>query len=84
MHAFGERFPEYFRDVDCHRAHHRIFIVFQVIFLKAAEDPALKMAVGMAYTYIGLVLFLTGVNVGFMPVGNYLGARSVPWIIIGC
>ena len=26
-----------------------------------------------AYTYAGLVLFLTGVNVGFMPAGNYLG-----------
>ena len=26
-----------------------------------------------AYTYVGLVLFLTGANVGFMPAGNYLG-----------
>lgn len=32
-----------------------------------------KIIVGMVYTYIGLVLFLTGVNVGFMPAGNYLG-----------
>ena len=33
----------------------------------------IKTAVGMGYTYLGLVLFLTGVNVGFMPAGNYLG-----------
>ena len=32
-----------------------------------------KIAIGLAYTYAGLVLFLTGVNVGFMPAGNYLG-----------
>ena len=33
----------------------------------------IKTAVGMIYTYAGLVLFLTGVNAGFMPAGNYLG-----------
>ena len=32
-----------------------------------------KTLVGVIYTYVGLVLFLTGVNVGFMPIGNYLG-----------
>ncbi len=32
-----------------------------------------KTMMGVIYTYVGLVLFLTGVNVGFMPVGNYLG-----------
>jgi hypothetical protein len=31
------------------------------------------MLVGILYTYIGLVLFLTGVNVGFMSIGNYIG-----------
>lgn len=28
---------------------------------------------GLFYTYAGLVLFLTGANVGFMPAGTYLG-----------
>ena len=32
-----------------------------------------KIAIGILYTYIGLVLFLTGANVGFLPTGNYLG-----------
>ena len=46
----------------------------------------IKILVGILYTYIGLVLFLTGVNVGFMPVGNYLGQviAGLPyrWVII--
>ena len=45
-----------------------------------------KIIIGIIYTYIGLVLFLTGVNVGFMPAGNYLGqviaGLSYPWIIV--
>lgn len=45
-----------------------------------------RIAVGFAYTYIGLVLFLCGANVGFAPVGAYLGKElaSLPyrWILI--
>ena len=32
-----------------------------------------RMLIGFVYTILGLVLFLTGVNVGFAPVGNFLG-----------
>ena len=36
------------------------------------------------YTYVGLVLFLTGVNVGFMPVGNFLGQQHrLPGVQLG-
>ena len=46
----------------------------------------IKISIGLIYTYIGLVLFLTGVNVGFMPAGNYLGQviAGLPyrWIIV--
>ena len=46
----------------------------------------MKILVGIVYTYIGLVLFLTGVNIGFMPAGNYLGqliaVLPYRWIII--
>lgn len=45
------------------------------------------MLFGLLYTYIGLVLFLTGVNVGFMPVGSFLGEsiaahESYSWLLI--
>ena len=52
------------------------FAMFQIISLHARKRHAAASAlvVGVAYTYVGLVLFLTGVNVGFMPAGNYLGS----------
>lgn len=49
------------------------FGIFQVVSLKLGKKALIKILIGLAYTYIGLVLFLTGVNVGFMPAGNYLG-----------
>ena len=47
------------------------FLVFQVLFLHLRKKQVVKILVGMLYTFIGLTLFLTGVNVGFMPVGNF-------------
>lgn len=49
------------------------FMVFQVLMLKLSKRKMVKILVGLVYTYVGLVLFLTGANVGFMPAGNYLG-----------
>ena len=49
------------------------FLVCQVAFLKLPFKRLKRIAVGVIITYIGLVLFLTGVNVGFMPIGYYLG-----------
>ena len=49
------------------------FLVCQVAFLKLPFKRLKRIAVGVIITYIGLVLFLTGVNVGFMPIGYKLG-----------
>lgn len=49
------------------------FVVCQFAFLKLTAKHLKRIAVGVAFTYIGLVIFLTGVNVGFMPVGYKLG-----------
>jgi hypothetical protein len=49
------------------------FIVCQLAFLKLPKRRLLRIAVGVVFTYCGLVIFLTGVNVGFMPVGYKLG-----------
>ena len=49
------------------------FLICQVIFLKLSRKRLLKIGLGVLFTYIGLVLFLTGVNVGFMPIGYKLG-----------
>ena len=49
------------------------FAVFRIALIRIRFKEVLKISVGTVYTYIGLVLFLTSVNVGFMPVGYQLG-----------
>ena len=62
------------------------FGAFQLISRDIKKKTLIKILIGLVYTYVGLVLFLTGVNVGFMPAGNYLGQviAGLPyaWIII--
>lgn len=62
------------------------FLLFQVIFLKLPKTQLIKLSIGIIYTYLGLVIFLTGVNVGFLPIGNFLGNQiasfSYNWILI--
>ena len=49
------------------------FMICQVLFLKLSRRQLSRIAVGVGFTYAGLVIFLTGVNVGFMPIGYKLG-----------
>ena len=49
------------------------FLVCQVLFLKLPKRQLMRIGVGVVFTYAGLVIFLTGVNVGFMPIGYKLG-----------
>ena len=49
------------------------FLICQLTFLKLPAKRLKKIAVGVVFTYVGLVIFLTGVNVGFMPIGYKLG-----------
>lgn len=51
-----------------------VFIIFQLISRRYHKHQMAKISVGLVYTYIGLLLFLTGANVGFMPAGRLLGA----------
>lgn len=50
------------------------FLLFQFLSLHLHRQPLLQIMIGIVYTYVGLVLFLTGVNVGFSPLGERLGA----------
>ncbi len=62
------------------------FLGCQIFFLKLPLKRLMKIAVGVIFTYIGLVMFLTGVEVGFMPVGYKLGyalADFNKWVLIG-
>jgi len=61
-------------------------VVFQLIFRRFHRRELEKISVGFVYTFIGLALFLTGVNVGFMPVGYYLGRQMAllehNWLLV--
>ena len=49
------------------------FLICQFFFLKLSRRQLMRIAVGVVFTFAGLVIFLTGVNVGFMPIGYKLG-----------
>lgn len=62
------------------------FGIYQAVFIRMSRKNLQRIGIGLAYTFIGLVLFLTGANVGFMPAGLYLGKilakLSYNWILI--
>ena len=61
------------------------FLLFQIISLRLRKLPFLRIVIGLVYTYVGLVLFLVGVNVGFSSLGTILGqklAESTAWLLV--
>ncbi|MDR0425611.1 MAG: DUF1538 domain-containing protein [Clostridiales bacterium] len=63
-----------------------VFFLFQLLFLRLPARQVLRIVMGVVYTYVGLVVFLTGVNVGFMPLGKLLGGELVKkaykWLLL--
>ena len=51
------------------------FLLIQLIFLHLPKKKLVQIGVGIIYTFLGLVLFLTSVSVGFMPIGYKLGVQ---------
>ncbi len=49
------------------------FVVLQLTILKLPKEKIIQIVIGIAYTFIGLVVFLTAVKIGFMPIGLKLG-----------
>lgn len=85
--SFAVELPEYMKEIAISLLPIIFFFgLFQLFSRDINKRALIKIGVGLIYTYIGLVLFLTGVNVGFMPAGNYLGQTiaglSYAWIII--
>lgn len=62
------------------------FIILQIVCLKLPRKTLGRIAVGIVYTFLGLVVFLTAVTVGFMPVGYRMGvelaANAPKWAIV--
>ncbi len=63
-----------------------LFAVFQFFFLRLPREFIVNLAKGLALSFLGLVLFLQGVKVGFLPagtkMGEILGSVSYRWILI--
>jgi len=51
-----------------------IFVVFQLFILKLPRSYFFNTLKGFFLTFIGLILFLYGVQIGFMPAGYVIGA----------
>lgn len=50
-----------------------MFVVFQFTLLHLPPHAIIRMSVGLLYSFVGLVLFMLGVNGGFMPAGDIIG-----------
>ncbi len=87
VRVFGGRIPAYAREVIVSLFPIAVvFIIFQLITRRYHRRQLKRIAVGLVYTYIGLVLFLCGVNVGFAPVGSFLGQELASlmfnWVLV--
>ena len=60
------------------------FAILQITVLKISKQSLIQIVVGLVYTLVGLVIFLTAVSVGYMPAGFHVGQelgradRAVP------
>ena len=85
--CFRDAFPGYFKEVAAALAPIAgVFVLFQAVTRHFQSNQLLRIGAGLLYTYLGLVLFLCGVNVGFGPVGTVLG-RSLAqpgykWLLV--
>ncbi len=85
--VFGKAIPNYLKEVAIALAPIvAFFFIFQIFGNKLTKQNVIRILIGVMYTYVGLVLFLTGVNTGFLQVGSYLGEAigklSYNWIIV--
>lgn len=63
-----------------------LFAVFQSFFLKLPREYLVRLAKGLVLSFLGLLFFLQGVKVGFLPtgtkMGEILGSMNHTWILI--
>ena len=85
--VFAEEMPKFCTDVFVSLLPiAAVFLLFQLFTRRYHKRQLKRIAVGLLYTYIGLVFFLCGVEVGFAPVGAFLGKElgslSYNWVLI--
>ncbi len=62
------------------------FLLFQAATRSFRKRQVVRILMGFLYTFVGLVIFLTGANVGFMPIGRSIGEELAKlwggWLLI--
>jgi hypothetical protein len=62
------------------------FILLQIITKRFKATERFRVVIGFIYTFLGLSLFMTGVNTGFLPIGSLFGASiaagGLKWALI--
>ncbi len=83
IHGFGEHLI----DVLIALAPIIVFaVLFQLTTMAFNKSQIIRMCIGIVYILLGLAVFLTGANVGFVPTGSTIGARLASinggWLLV--
>ena len=63
-----------------------LFFIFNYAKFKLSKDEIFGIITGLSFTLLGLAIFLTAVNSGFMDMGRIIGmelGKMSPWLLIG-
>ena len=87
VRIFAEALPDYAYEIAVSLLPiFAVFVVFQLLTRRYHGRQILRIISGFVFTYLGLVLFLVGANVGFMPAGSLIGqsmaTQSFSWLLI--
>lgn len=85
--AFVVELPKYIKEVAISLVPiFAMYLLFQLRSHRFQHRQRRRIFIGFVYTYLGLVLFLCGVNVGFAPVGTALGSELAgtpqKWLLV--
>lgn len=74
LFRYAEDFGHYSKEVAMALLPIVVFtVLFQLISRSFTKKQLIRVSIGILYIFIGLAIFLTGANVGFMPTGNTIG-----------
>jgi hypothetical protein len=63
-----------------------IFFVFQIALIKMPWDRVKQILIGIFLSFLGVSLFLQGVQIGFLPtgssIGEHIGKSDYSWVLI--
>lgn len=85
--CFAKELPSYMKEVAISMFPIIVFfLIYQFVALRLSKRELIKIGISLVYTFLGISIFLTGGNVGFMPLGNYIGTQLAmslnEWLVI--